>query len=72
MRFLLEIGADPSIPDDNGQTPLELAKELGDQVPFRSSGRQWKAIRQVALRPSIDIVLSLRVPDAKITEQEDR
>ena len=35
LSFLLENGADPSIPDDSGQTPLEWALERGDEEAVR-------------------------------------
>jgi len=49
MRLLLELGADPLMPNFNGTTPLMAAAGLGTQEPQEEAGEESEALEAVQL-----------------------
>lgn len=57
MRLLVELGADPSLPNADGATPLMAAAGLGTQAPTEEAGTEEEALEavQLALKLGADI-----------------
>lgn len=49
MRLLLELGADPLIPNFNNTTPLMVAAGLGTKEPLEEAGEEHEAVEAVAM-----------------------
>jgi ankyrin repeat protein len=49
MRLLLELGADPLVPNLNGTTPLMVAAGLGTTEPLEEAGEEPEAVEAVKM-----------------------
>lgn len=49
MRLLLELGADPLLPNDNNTTPLMAAAGLGTTEPLEEAGEEPEALEAVKM-----------------------
>lgn len=49
MRALLEVGADPTLPNGDGSTPLMVAAGLGTTSPEEEAGTEVEAVESVKL-----------------------
>jgi ankyrin repeat protein len=49
MRLLLELGADPLMPNDDNSTPLMAAAGLGTTAPLEEAGTEAEAVEAVKL-----------------------
>ena len=49
MRLLLELGADPLLPNFNNTTPLMAAAGLGTTEPLEEAGKEAEALKAMKL-----------------------
>jgi ankyrin repeat protein len=62
MRLLVELGADPLVPNMNGTTPLMVAAGLGTTEPLEEAGEEPEAVE--AVKMLLDLGADINAVDA--------